>query len=205
MSRMASVTIAAVLFLTSVAHAQDTETTTVAADASDVTPTQGDPDRVRFRGGFSIGGGVGFGFGTMPVFVAQGRLGAQINRMFSVFYQPTGTVGVMASAGSAAAVVTAQNAIVGNLTLADVFEVGVGPSIDYVAAGAASVAAGGAGIAAAGVAFGADARLAWIPGGASGAESGRRSGFAITLNVHPTFAGGMTIVPVTLGLGADWF
>jgi hypothetical protein len=203
MSRTASFTLAAVLGLASVAHAQDTETTSVSADASDVTPTQGNPDRTRFRGGFSIGGGVGFGFGTMPLFTAQGRLGAQINRMFAVFYQPTATLGVTATAGSAAAVVTSQNAIVGNVTLADVFEVGLGPSIDYVAMGAGSV--GGAVVAGAGVAFGADARLAWIPGGANNAESGRRSGFAITLNVHPTFAGGTTLVPVTLGLGADWF
>jgi hypothetical protein len=204
MNRMTRWTVVVALATASFSFAQSEADESTESGGTPIVTGQDSPDRVRFRGGFSVGGGLTLaGFGTMPTAMAQGRFGAQFNRLFSVFFQPSGVVALNVTPVGASAIVASMNSFIANLTLGDVFEVGAGPSIDYLVAGAATAA--GPTAAVAGIVFGVDARVGFIVGGGPPNENGRRSGFSIVLNVHPTFAPGTTIVPLTIGLGSDWY
>ncbi len=163
-------------------------------------------DGVRARGGFSFNGGVLL----MPeapdalggAISLSGRVGVQFNHIFSAYYQGTPTVGIIADSGSAAALAMVYNSIMAGFTLGHFLDLGVGPSIDIYAAGAAD-AAGGVG-ADSGVRPGANVRAAFNIGGLSG-NGPRRSGFAIGFDFHPVFFERATLMSFTVGLGGEWY
>jgi len=161
-------------------------------------------DDLRLRIGFNVGGGYAIVDGGGGPAVGVGfRIGAQLNRLMGVYYQTGANVLVATGPGntSAAAAAFIPNSAMFSLTPVDLFEVAAGPSLDYFGLAAASTSAASAG---GGIAFGVAGRAALHLGGRN-AETGRRKGFTIGVDVHPIFVGGGVAVPITLGLGADWF
>jgi hypothetical protein len=102
------------------------------------------------------------------------------------------------------AIAGVQNGLLLSVTPIDLLELAAGPSFDYLTGGASSATA--TSVASAGfsdVFFAAHGRVALHLGGRS--DSGRRRGFTIGGDVHPTFSSGGALTFVTLGLGADWY
>jgi len=162
-------------------------------------------DVVRLRGGFSLNGGTAFGMASGPVLSAAARLGVQVSRSFSVYYQQSPTLFLASNQGATATGFLDLNSVLASVTLADVVDVGAGPSLDYYAAGSCSVAnecsaAGGA----RGWQLGSHGRVA-ITLGARDRETGRRSGVSIGIDEHPMFGGGAVLALTTLGIGGEWY
>jgi hypothetical protein len=162
---------------------------------------------LRLRGGFSILGGVTYGGRLSGVGGASGRIGAQITPVFSAYYQATGLLGGYGVISQELVVVgvfaAAYNTFMAGFTLFNFLDLGVGPSADVLVRVSSSAQAGAAsaGIGA-GTAFGLDFRAAFA---FSGASTGRRSGFCLTLAAHPTFVVGGVLTTFTLGLGGEWY
>lgn len=144
----------------------------------------------RFRSGFDAGLGWLFAGGVSgPSIVISGRFGWQVNHLLGVFYQPTlpigfasGTIGAESVSGAA---IVFGNAIMGEVTLAHIFSVGLGPSLDFVAGrvcGASDVSCVGS----AGTTFGVQARASVNLGTRS---PYRRRGFRLGVSSHTVFAG----------------
>lgn len=163
-------------------------------------------------GGPAIPGGSGSsagGFGG-----ASGRLGIQINRMWGVYYHLQASIGGYVYASDTAAIATvfaaAYNTVAGSVTLADRLEFAFGPSLDSFALVSASVDSGSTGgssakaLALAGTGFGLHGRIS-IACGRMYPELMRRSGFAISLDLHPTFFDGGVLFTAAIGLGAEWY
>jgi hypothetical protein len=200
-----------------VAHA-DPAPKTVASLGADAPSTGGavQPDTTsspsegtRIRGGFSLNGGVAAGIASGPAFSLGLRLGAQFGRYFGVYYQQSPML-FLASNGSGnggAAAFLDMNSVLASLTLADIFEIGAGPSLDYYAAAAAGCDATVVNCStatASGWQLGMHGRLALTLGGRD-ATTGRRSGFSIGLDEHPMFADGQVLALTTLGVGGEWY
>jgi hypothetical protein len=171
-------------------------------------------DAFRLRGGFNVSGGViQSPTGTGPAFAVSARLGAQINHYFGLYYQNTPIVTLTPkttadSAGFSAGFLD-YNSVLASLTLLHLFELGAGPSFDYVAI--TKCAAGLMGIVpTAGCdstsewRFGVHTRLGLIIGGLDG-DGPRRSGLLISADLHPLFLKDETIFSFTLGLGKEWY
>jgi hypothetical protein len=163
-------------------------------------------DGVRLRGGFSLNGGVLYAPGSDgalgPAISLSARLGVQVNHLFSVYYQNTPMLHFIHGPNGYAAGFNDYNSVLANFTLGHMFEIGAGPSVDYLAIGVMTndLAFGSATT----VAPGAHGRLALLIGGLSG-NGPRRSGFAIGVDVHPSFAFGTVLLGATAGIGADWY
>jgi hypothetical protein len=162
-------------------------------------------DGVRFRGGFLIGGGPFLvpgldvnGGGAMLNF----RLGAQITHLFAVYYQGQGIAGALVGSSGALALAGGFNNVMVGLTLVDLIELGLGPSVDILAGAGISTSGAGAG---AEVRPGADARVAFLFGGGPDPGRIRRSGFSIGADVHPTFLDGGVLIAITVGVGGEWY
>lgn len=154
-----------------------------------------DPDRVRLRIGFDAGGGTSVGRGATAAGAL--RLGVQASSLLSAYWQGAFTTVVGRDFG-----LFLFNSAVANLTLNDIVDVGVGPSLDvFGSAGRSSRAKP--------TALGLEGRLAFNIG--RGAHvAGRRSAFTVDLHVHPVFAddgrgNSQTYTFYTLGLGGEWF
>ena len=170
-------------------------------------------DGVRLRGGLSLAGGVFF-LPANPMGGAAsvaGRVGVQFNHYFALYYQNTPIVGATWEHDHRSGTVVAvdYNSLLANLTLFHALELGVGPSLDYVALAKGSLLATGlvpsVGTASGtGVAGGGHARVALVIGGLSG-NGPRRSGLAIGVDAHPMFLGIGNALSLTIGLGAEWF
>jgi hypothetical protein len=163
-------------------------------------------DGVRLRGGFSLNGGVLFAPGSDgaigPAISLSARLGVQVNHLFSVYYQQTPMLHFIHGPNGYAAGFNDYNTVLANFTLGHMFEIGAGPSLDYLAIG---VVTNDLGVGSAStLAPGAHARLALLIGGLSG-NGPRRSGFAIGVDVHPSFAFDTVLLAATAGVGADWY
>lgn len=158
-------------------------------------------EAVRVRGGFSLNGGGGFGVASGGTVSGAVRIGAQFNRWFSTYYQASPLVFLAANDSGLVAGFLFANSVLANVTLGDVFELGVGPSVDYAALGGCSVGLDCA--AANGVEFGVHGRLA-LQLGSRNPSTGRRSAFSIGLDVHPVFTPAGTLFLGTLGLGGEW-
>jgi hypothetical protein len=167
-------------------------------------------DGVRLRGGFSFNGGGAFeiaGGNTTPggAISFAARLGVQFNHFVGLYYQNTPNLFFIAGQDSLHVGVFDFNSVLVNLTLVDMIELGVGPSLDAGAVFGCSVAddvscGGGSG-----VGFGMHGRFALNLGGLRG-EGPRRSAFALGLDVHPIFMGnGAFLMSVTGGLGGEWY
>jgi|GEM_PF-2093188 len=168
--------------------------------------------------GFNVGGGVGTGASLSgPAFDGQFRAGYVLNHLYGVYGNVTGIAwvagGGSSNAGGASVSVGAVSGFLVTpmfaLTPVDLFEVSVGPSLDVLGGGKASVSSStSAGSASAGgfsgAYFGAEGRVALHLGGRN-PETHRRRGFTLSLDVHPSFVSGGPITFITGGLGADWF
>jgi hypothetical protein len=163
-------------------------------------------DDVRFRGGFLIGGGPYIVPGTDLVGgggMLNFRLGVQINHIFSVYYQGQGMAGVLVErGGGAAALASVYNNVMAGFTLLHFLDLGVGPSVDILAAAVATTSGGGTGAL---VAPGANARVAFNLGFGPDEGESRRSGFSIGADVHPMFLDGGVLMSFTVGIGAEWY
>jgi hypothetical protein len=156
---------------------------------------------VRLRGGFSFNGGVVFANGASgPAVSVAARLGVQFNHLFGLYYQATPMVTLVSGKDGVAAGFVEYNSLIANFTLAHMVDLGVGPSVDYMAvAGCGDECTAGSRLA-----FGAHGRVAVNIGGLSG-HGPRRSGFAIGVDVHPIFLPDGPIVSLTGGIGGEWY
>lgn len=173
----------------------------VQRDSTESSPAEG----TRVRGGFSLNGGAAAGIASGPAFSLGLRLGAQFGRYFGVYYQQSPML-FLASNGSgsgAAAAFLDMNSVLAALTLADIVEIGAGPSLDYYAAAGCDSTAVNCSTAS-GWQLGMHGRLALTLGGRD-ATTGRRSGFSIGLDEHPMFADGQVLALTTLGVGGEWY
>jgi hypothetical protein len=158
-------------------------------------------DRPRLRFGVELGLGyslIGGDIGAATGFAIDGaaRIGIQINNPFAVYYQTglwLGVVGGVATDGTQVGglAVMWSNAVLFEYTYAGLLHLGIGPSVDDILGGACATDATGSTtecIGAAGWAFGGDARVALTLGPR---RMGRRAGFSLGLDLHPTFANGV--------------
>jgi hypothetical protein len=174
-------------------------------------------DGVRARGGFSVNGGALFLPNTSlgPAFGFAGRIGIQINHYFGIVYQNTPIVtftpqantsaGLMSSAGFKAGFAD-YNSFMAMLTLGHFFDLGAGPSVDFlaVANGSATLLSGSTLASSSGVSPGVHGRIAFNIGGLSG-NGPRRSGFAIGFDPHVMFTSQGVAGSLTIGFGAEWY
>jgi len=178
-------------------------------------PEQGDEGRIRV--GFNLNAGLGTGNrlrgGTIG---ATFRVGYQIDHLMAVYGQVSPFV-FFGGYTDSAAVDVSFSAISGfqftpifSLTPADIFEIAAGPSLDRLTGGSAGGSVTGTSVSTTGSAyssfyFGVHGRAALHLGGKPNMKTGRRVGFSLGLDVHPTFGEGGTITFITIGLGADWY
>jgi hypothetical protein len=171
-------------------------------------------DGFRLRFGTNMGGGIiEAPTGTGGVVAFAGRLGAQINHSFGIYYQNTPMLtftpeSTADSAGFKAGFID-YNSLLGSVTLLHFLEVAGGPSLDYVAVASCSatftLTNPNAGCESTSKwVFGLHGRGALILGGVSG-DGPRRSGFAIGADIHPAFLPEGTTVSFTLGIGGEWY
>jgi hypothetical protein len=172
-------------------------------------------DGVRARGGFSVNGGVMFLPNTKagPAFGFAGRIGVQINHYLSVVYQNTPIVtftpqtmgsGLNTSAGLKAGFAD-YNSFLFMVTLLHFFDIGAGPSVDFLAVANESLSINGTqSSSSSGVSAGAHARVAFNIGGLNG-NGPRRSGFSIGADAHPLFTGAGKGLSLTVGFGGEWY
>jgi len=170
-------------------------------------------DGVRLRGGLSLNGGV-FLLPANPTggaFSLAGRLGVQFNHYFSIYYQNTpilgATLGQDKRSGTLA--FADYNSLLLNLTLFHMFELGAGPSLDYVALAHGSLTIDGFNSSASastgtGWAAGGHGRFAFIVGGLSG-DGPRRSGLVLSVDAHPMFLSIGPTLSLTAGVGVEWY
>ena len=176
------------------------------------------PDHGRLRVGFNVNGGVGIGDGTAgPLYGATFRLGWQINRKMAAFAQ-----GAMfgwftperRSGGTTASnALGVQGAALFAYLPSDAFELALGPSLDHLLTMNSSTvlledydrAGRRITYGQSSLYFALHGRAALHVGGQPDAETGRRSGFTVGLDLHPTFIGRSTILFASAGVGADWY
>ncbi|MDB4939379.1 MAG: hypothetical protein JWP87_6351 [Labilithrix sp.] len=172
-----------------------------------------DKEEGRLRIGFNfLNVGVGSAGNLSGPFIgATFKIGWQFNRLMGLYGNITPFVWIGSNSAASAAGVDI-GAIAGtqltplfSLTPADIFEVAAGPSLDYLSGGGASSSATGGATAGAfsGVYFGVHGKVALHLGGRN-EETGRRRGFTIEGNVHPSFTPGDAALFLTGGLGYDW-
>ncbi len=176
-----------------------------AQDAEESAAPEARTDEGRLRYGGSVATGFGFvsaqGESLTWQLDAHGRIGAQLNDYFALYYQPSLLLGVTVvnvclggnPCGSKLTVLH-TSAAVAELTIADGLQIAAGPS--FVAGGGDSGAVAGAGI---------TGRVGWTFGGRG---TGTRQGFSIA--VHPNGGwfltdGGGAFWDLTIALGWDSF
>jgi hypothetical protein len=160
-------------------------------------------DGPRLRGGFSLNGGV-FLLPNNPTggaFSLAGRVGVQLNRYLSVYYQNTPIVGATVSREmrSGTVVFSDYNSLLLNLTLLHLVELGVGPSLDYVALARGSLMVNGLDSSASA------SSGTGIAGGAHGRFAVNIGSFSLGVDAHPLFLSTGKALSLTTGLGAEWF
>lgn len=193
---------------------------TTAAPAAPAAPPPAKENEYpsRLRIGFNVNGGVGSGGDLSgPAIGATFRLGWQIDQLLGAYGQisplvwigTSSATGVNGSKVDVGAVSAFQLSALGSVTPIDLIEIAAGPSADIMGGGEVKASAGTTGgsssaSAFAGTYFGIHGRVALHLGGKN-AETGRRRGFTIGADIHPTFTSGSTLTFFTVGLGADWF
>lgn len=163
-----------------------------------------DHERVRFRFGVGLNGGYGFGSGLAGgAFGAVVRAGVQINRMWGAYFQESALIFAAADpAGRGALAVVAAQSLVASLNPVDFLEIALGPSFDVAAGGSVSVKPGDVGATVfGGQYFGLQSRVALHLGGRD-EFTGRRRGFGLGLEFHPTFTPNPVFF-LTLGLSYE--
>jgi hypothetical protein len=178
-------------------------------------PEKDEPSEVRLRGGFSVNGGLVHNpSGNGPAFGFAGRLGVQINSYFGLYYQNTPLVTFAPAAGTQTVSFHAgfadYNTILASLTLLDMFELAVGPSVDYAkfadcSAGVQSFKPTSGCQSGSSFALGGHGRVSFDFGGLFSSGKGRRSGFQISADIHPLLLSDLSAYSATLGLGSEWY
>ncbi len=135
------------------------------------------------------------------------QLGVQLNDMFGVYYSGTGAIGVAGSSGAtgsgASAGAFVYNSVMGDVTLANILQLGLGPSLDTLAFGSSDVSTSGSqATALGGTYFGVQTRVGIAVGGS---KPGRHGRFMLGLEVHPTFASGIVPISAFLTIGGGSF
>lgn len=141
---------------------------------------------------------------------AAGRIGVQINPRWGIYLNEQALIGgylQVAPTGATRTIVFASvyTSVLGSAVFGDRFELAFGPSIDAVSAISVGTFSGGVYVGAfEGRAAGLHLRAALLLGSPDPLTGGR-SGFALSLEAHPTFFGGFTLTTISVGLGADWY
>jgi hypothetical protein len=185
-------------------------------------------DGVRVRGGFSLGGGVMILPNNAsiigPAITFSGRIGVQLNHYFGLVYQNTplvtGTAQQPAQSGTGFMTMESAglkwgfvdyNALLAMLTFGNFFDLGGGPSLDflYVSNNTASASLACGGVCtqtqtSSGVSPGIHARVAFNIGGLNG-NGPRRSGFAIGVDGHSMYTSVGWGGSLTANLGGEWY
>ena len=165
-------------------------------------------DHARFRWGWWLEGGPYFSGGSPGgIGGATVRMGAQITNMFGVTAQAVALIG---GGGEISSTSTAVNVIavggvgvLGELTLGNIFFVGLGPELLGGSAGSTSAGTSGAAVSEyAGVMFGLTGRLGLALGSV---HPGRRKGFSFGIDLHTLFTPGSVVVVPMFGLGMEAF
>jgi hypothetical protein len=165
-------------------------------------------DHARFRWGWWLEGGPYFSGGSPGgIGGATVRMGAQITDMFGVTGQAVALIG---GGGAISSNSTAVNVIavggfgvLGELTLGNIFFVGLGPEVVGGTAGSESVGPGSVSVSEyAGVMFGLTGRLGLALGSV---RPGRRKGFSFGVDFHTFFTPGSVVVVPMFGLGMEAF
>ncbi len=170
------------------------------ADDDPLIPLPAEDD-ARFRFGLTATGGgfigdVDGGMGGLSL-----SLGVQLNEHLGVYYHGHGLVGAFASGPDEGAVLfLSMNALMADVTLGSMVQLGAGPSLDYLAGCGANAeeAACGSG----GPFFGINGRVALTLGDS---DPGGRGAFILTADIHPTFLAEGTAVSILLGIGGQAF
>lgn len=157
------------------------------------------PPHLRLAIGGTAGGFVGTSLDSGFVGGLWGQIGVQINPLVGVYYQAHLMLGGFAQPGGVLLGGFGFNELMVDFTLADVLQLGIGPSIDFISA-CDQVTCGDFAY------FGGDARIAvafghWLRGGRA------RTGFMLGVDIHPTILGSdaagntylATSILVTLG------
>lgn len=139
-------------------------------------------DHARLR--FAVGGEGGFFAGSLRGGLGgvQVRAGVQLNDLFGVYVQGQGLIGGMFDTGPDVAGF-AYHSLMADVTLANVFQFGAGPSIDFIWGCEANRGQGFC--ARSGPYLGGDLRAAVLLGGND--SDRRRSALALSLDLHPTW------------------
>ncbi len=165
-------------------------------------------DHARFRWGWWLEGGPYWSGGTPGgIGGATVRMGAQINNMFGVTAQAVALIGgggaISSNSTSVNVVAVGGVGVLGELTLGNLFFVGLGPEVLGGSAGSESVAPGSVTVSEyAGVMFGLTARLGLALGSVRPA---RRRAFSFGIDFHTLFTPGSVVVVPLFGLGMEAF
>lgn len=174
---------------------------------------------MRVRGGFSLNGGVILipqADLLGPAIGLAGRIGVQFNHYLGLYYQnsPIITLVIDKQNSKARAGFADYNSFIANLTLGNFFEIGAGPSIDFLYVKTGTLVTkdvAGNDIPSeikaettTGIHFGWHGRVAFNIGGLSG-KGPRRSGFAIGFDAHPVVLNGALLLTITGGIGGEWY
>jgi hypothetical protein len=166
----------------------------------------------RLRIGFNINAGVGSGGDLSgPALGGTFRIGWQFSRLVAVYGQISPYAWVAKNSKqtvSLSAIAGYQFTPMASVTPVDLLEIAAGPSLDLLSGGNTSGNVSGntasASIGAfSGTYFAVHGRVA-LHLGSRNEETGRRRGFTLGLDIHPTFTPGTAVTFYTLGLGYDW-
>ncbi len=168
----------------------------------------------RVRYGFSILGGVtavggDYAGSASGVGGASGRIGVQINRQWGVYLNEQAVIGGYILAGydwvRTVVFASAQTSLMGSFIARDRLEIALGPSLDALAAISVDATSSATAVGAyEGTAFGLHLRAAVLLGRVDPTLPGR-AGFSLSLEAHPTFFSGFTLMTLCVGLGGDWY
>lgn len=170
----------------------------VAVAATPAAAQRYDRPRVRF-GVSGVGGGfVGSAHGALGGVAV--RVGLQINDIVAVYVQGQGLIGQFLPGPGDDLAGFAFHSLMVDFTIADVFQVGAGPALDFVWGCDGRYHASCAG---SGPYFGGDLRLAFLAGSPG---PGRRQGLVFSFDAHPTWFGGQdAAITLLAGIGFELY
>ncbi len=127
-----------------------------------------------------------------------GQVGVQQSDLFAIYYQPRLLGGSFFDGDNSATVIAFYNTAMFDFTFGDIFQIGLGPSLDLGVVGVCRRdTCDGFG----GAFFGADFKIALAFGGHVPGNR-QRAGFVLALHAHPTWlSANNPVTTVTLGFG----
>ena len=156
----------------------------LAVSASSPSPASAqfvDSPRLRFGIGGELGGFAGAAHGALGGIAL--RLGVQFNELIAIYWQSQGLLGRFLPAPGDGLAGFSFNTAMLDFTVGNIVQLGIGPSLDFVW-GCSEEHQNAC--SSSGAYLGGDARIAVVLGGAG---PGRRTGLALSLDIHPTWFG----------------